>query len=217
MLENGKPTGFTIALNEEVARRLGLKTEYKQTDTPSGIQGLTSGQYDMVANGLGVTPERQKSILFAKGEFWSKTVALTLRSHAVGSMAELAGKRVAVVTGSVQAGYLKKIEGAIATEFPNQNAAVSSLNSGSVDAFLVGGPDAKAYVKQFPAIVEAAWQPVEHPTTVAFQKHNTALAAAYDAQLETLVADGTYRKIYDTYFSELPLPELIEIWPGLAG
>src|SRR4051794_31831410 len=51
VLAGGKPTGFTIDLNEEVAKRLGLKTEYKQTDTPSAIQGLTSNQYDMVANG----------------------------------------------------------------------------------------------------------------------------------------------------------------------
>ena len=28
--------------------------------------------------------------------------------------------------------------------------------------------------------------------------------------------DGTYRAIYDRYFTEAPLPELIKIWPGLA-
>jgi polar amino acid transport system substrate-binding protein len=216
VLENGKPAGFTIALNEEVAKRLGLKTEYKQTDTASAIQGLTSGQYDMVASGLGITPEREKSILFAKGEYWSTTAALTLKSHSVASMDGLAGKKVAVITGSVQVSYLKKINGAIATEFPSQNAAVSSLHSGNVDALLVGGPDAEAYLKQFDDLAISAAQPVDHATTVAFQKGNTALGQAYDAQLEAMVKDGTFRTIYDRYFTEAPLPQLLALWPGLG-
>ena len=216
VIKGGKPEGFTIALNEEVAKRLGLTTEYKQTDVPSGIQGLTSGQYDMVAGGLGVTAEREKSILFAKGEYWSRTAALTLKKSTVSKMNELAGKRVAVITGSVQVEYLKKIEGAVSTEFPSSNAAVSALHSGDVETFLVGGPDAEEYLKQFSDLKIAAAQPVEHPTTVAFQKTNTALATAYNEQLAALVKDGTYRKIYDQYFTEPPRPELINIWPGLA-
>jgi polar amino acid transport system substrate-binding protein len=216
VITNGKPDGFTIALNEEVAKRLGLRTQYKQTDVPSGIQGLTSGQYDMVAGGLGVTAEREKSILFAKGEYWSKTAALTLKKSSVASMDALAGKRVAVITGSVQVEYLKKIDGAIATDFPSSNAAVSALHSGDVESFLVGGPDAEEYLKQFDDLKIAAYQPVDHPTTVAFQKTNTALGTAYNEQLAALVTDGTYRAIYDRYFTEPPLPELIQIWPGLS-
>ncbi|MFC4943958.1 substrate-binding periplasmic protein [Pseudonocardia sp. GCM10023141] len=216
LLENGEPSGFTIALNDEVAKRLGLHTEYKQTDTAAAIQGLTARQYDMVASGLGITPEREKSILFAKGEYWSTTAALTLKAHPVAAMDGLAGKKVAVITGSVQVAYLKKINGAVATEFPSQNAAVSALHSGNVDALLVGGPDAEAYLKQFDDLAISAAQPVDHATTVAFQKGATALGAAYDAQLEAMVADGTYRRIYDRWFTQAPLPELLKIWPGLA-
>lgn len=216
VLEDGKPDGFTVALNEEVAKRLGLKTDYKQTDTASAIQGLTTGQYDVVANGLGVTPEREKAILFAKGEYWSTTAAVTLAKSTVSSMDDLAGAKVAVITGSVQAEYLKNIDGAKATDFASQNAAVSALHSGNVDAFLVGGPDAEEYLKEFDDLKIAASQPVDHPTTVAFPKTSTALGKAYDEQLAAMVEDGTYRKIYDTYFTEEPLPELLEIWPGLA-
>jgi polar amino acid transport system substrate-binding protein len=216
VMKDGKPEGFSISLTEAVAKRLGLTTEYKQTDVPGGIQGLTSKQYDMYAGGLGVTAEREKSILFAKGMYWSVTAALTLKKSAVSTMDNLAGKRVAVVTGSVQADYVKKIAGAVATEFPSQNAAVSALHSGDVEAFLVGGPDAEEYLKEFDDLKIGASQPVEHPSTVAFQKTNTALATAYNEQLAALVKDGTYRKIYDQYFTQPPRPELITIWPGLA-
>lgn len=65
--EGSRPTGFIIDLTEDAASRLGLKVEYKLTPTASGIQGLSAKQYDMVANGLGVTEERKNAIDFAKG------------------------------------------------------------------------------------------------------------------------------------------------------
>lgn len=217
VMSGGKPSGFTIDLHDEVARRLGLKVTYKQTSTDSGIQGLTAGRYDVVANGLGVTDERKKSVDFAKGEYWSTTAALTTGKSAISSIDGLAGRRVAVITGSVQVAYLKKISGAKAVEFPTQNAAVSALNSGSVDAFLVGGPDAQEYLKQFPQLKVSAEQPVDHPSTVAFPKDHAALRNAYDAQLAAMVQDGTYRKIYDRYFEEPPNAKLLTIWPGLGS
>jgi len=212
----GEPTGFTIDLNNEVAKRLGLKVDYKLTTSAAGIQGLTSNQYDIVGDGLGVTDERKKSIAFAKGEYWSTTAALAKKTAGINSMDALAGKKVAVITGSVQVGYLKKIQGAVATSFETSTAAVSALNSGSVDAFLVGGPDAEAYLKQFPDLTIAASQPVDHETTVAFQKTNTALVNAYDKQLQAMVDDGTFKTIYQKYFSQAPEPQLLKIWPGLG-
>lgn len=213
---NNTLSGFTIDLNNEVAKRLGLKPEYKIATSSAGLQGLTTKQYDMVANGLGVTADREKSVSFAKGEYWSTTSALTKTTSDVQSMTDLAGKKVAVITGNVQVDYLKQIKGAIAVDFSTQGNAISALNSGSVDAFLVGGPDGDAWVKQFPSLHVAASQPVDHATTVAFQKGNTALVDAYNEQLMAMVKDGTFKTIYQKYFSWPPAPELVKIWPGLA-
>lgn len=218
MAENGgEPTGFIVDITNAVAKKLHLTVEYKMTESPAGIQGLTSNQYDIVADGLGVTPEREKSISFAKGLYWSTTAALTQRSSTVSTMDDLSGKRVAVITGSVQVGYLQKISGAVAVDFESQDAAVSALNSGTVDAFLVGGPDAEKYTQQFKALKIAASQPVDHPTTVAFQKGNTALVNAFDTQVAAMVKNGSFMKLYQKYFTEPPAPELRKIWPGLKG
>lgn len=213
--EKGNPSGFIMDINDEVFKRLDLKVTYKLSPVPAGIQGLTSQQYDMVANGLGVTDERKKSIDFAKGLYWSETALLTKEDSPASSLDDFDGKKVAVVTGSVQVDYLKKLPGAIETDFDGQNAAVSALNSGSVDAFIVGGPDAEEYLKQFPDLKIAASSPVDHATTVAFQKGNTAFEDAYNEQVADLIADGTFQKIYKSYFSEAPQPQLVEIWPAL--
>ena len=214
--DGSKPTGFIIDLTEAAASRLGLKVEYKLTPTASGIQGLSAKQYDMVANGLGVTDKRKKSIDFAKGMFWSITAALAKTDSAIHSMDDLNGRHVAVITGSVQEDYVTKIAGAKAVKFETPDAAVSALNSGTVDTFLVGGPDAQEYIKQFQTLKIAASQPVDHETTVAFQKGNTALVNAFNDQLEAMVDDGTFTKTYNAYFTEPMQPKLLQIWPQLA-
>ncbi|MGA7203557.1 MAG: transporter substrate-binding domain-containing protein [Specibacter sp.] len=212
----GHPAGFVIDITEEVANRLGLKVSYKSSTVPAAIQGLTSGQYDLAASGLGITDERQKSVSFAKGLYWSTTAVLTKSSNPAATLDAFAGKKVGVVTGAVQAAFVeKKMPGAVMTQFEGQNAGVSQLNSGSIDAFVVGGPDAEAYLKQFPDLKIAVSAPVEHATTVAFKKGNAALVNAWDKEVQTMVDDGSYGKIYAKYFTEAPLPQLISIWPGL--
>jgi polar amino acid transport system substrate-binding protein len=215
--KNGKPTGFIIDITNKVAKKLQLQVTYKLTQVPSGIQGLTSGRYDMVANGLGVTAKRKKSIAFAKGLYWSNTAILTKKTSPIHSMHDLAGKKIGVVTGSVQVDYLKKYPKAIATTFNGQNSAVSALNSGSIDGFMLGGPEAKQYIDEFSKLHVAASQPVDHATTVAFQKGNTALVKAFNKQVKAMIANGTYMRLYKRYFAQPPAPQLKHIWPGIAS
>lgn len=214
---SGKPTGFDIDLIERAAKALHLTVDYRTTTVPAGIQGLSSHQYDMVVDGLGVTPERQQSILFTKGIYWATTAFMTKSSSSVSKPADLSGKHVAVVTGTVQVGYLAKIKGAVPVEFDSPNAAVSALNSGTVDAFIVGEPSTPAYLAQFPSLKVAATEPVDHPTAMAAQLGNTALVDAVDAQIGKLVDDGTFLRLYKKYFNASPSPALVKIWPNLKG
>jgi len=213
---SGNPSGMIIDVTDAVAKRLGLKVTYKLATTDAGIQGLSAKQYDMVANGLGVTPERQKAIDFAKGLYWSTTAMLTKKSSPATKLTDFSGKKVAVVTGSVQVDYFSKLPGAIETDYQDENSAVSALNSGSVDAFIVGGPDAEQYLKKFSSLKIAASAPVDHATTVAFQKGNSALTKAFDKEVGEMIDDGSFQKIYTSYFSEKPEPELVNIWPKLG-
>jgi polar amino acid transport system substrate-binding protein len=215
--KEGKPTGFIVDLTDEVAKRLDLKVVYKASTVPGALQGLTSGQYDLAASGLGVTAERQKSVSFTKGLYWSTTDVLTRTNSKATALSAFSGKPVGAVTGSVQQDFVKqKMPGAVLTNFQTQPSAVSKLLSGGLDAFVVGGPDSDAYRKQYKNLRVAVSAPVDHPTSMAVGKSNTKLLKATDAQLAKMVDDGTFLKIYDKWFTEAPTPQLIKIWPGLA-
>lgn len=214
--KGGTPKGYIVDVTDEVAKRLHLKVEYKASTVPGALQGLTSGQYDLAASGLGVTPEREKSVAFTKALYWSTTAVLTKKSSTATGLDDFKGKKVGVITGAVQEAFLDKMPGVVATKFQNQNAAVSQLLSGNLDAFVVGGPDADAYLKQYDSLKVAVSAPVDHPTSMATAKDNPAFRKAVDKQLAAMAADGTLAKIYHRWFVEPPRPELVKVWPALG-
>ncbi|GAA2144118.1 hypothetical protein GCM10009727_43620 [Actinomadura napierensis] len=216
--KGGKPQGFIVDLTDEVAKRLKLKVEYKASAVPAALQGLSSGQYDLAASGLGVTAERQKQVSFTKGVYWSTTTVLTRKNSTAAKLTDFSGKRVGDITGAVQQEFVKsKMPGAKQVQFQNQNSAVSQLLSGNLDAFVVGGPDADAYLKKYGTLKPAVSAPVDHATAMAVQKKNTKFQQAFDGQLGAMVQDGTFLKIYKKWFVEAPRPELVKIWPALGA
>ncbi|GAA4203482.1 substrate-binding periplasmic protein [Actinocatenispora rupis] len=214
--KGGTPKGYIVDLTDEVAKRLHVKVQYKASTVPGALQGVTTGQYDLAASGLGVTPERERSVAFTKALYWSTTAVLTRKSSSAKGLGDFKGRKVGVVTGAVQERFLDKMPGVVATKFQNQNAAVSQLLSGNLDAFVVGGPDADAYLKQYDSLKVAVSAPVDHPTAMATGRDNTAFRTAVDKQLAAMVADGTFLKIYRRWFTEPPRPELVKVWPALG-
>ena len=75
----------------------------------------------------------------------------------------------------------------------------------------------KPYLDQYSDLKIAYSEPVDDATSVMFQKNNLALMKAYNAQLKAMSDDGTFKKLYEKYFANLPVPSsLIEIYPEFA-
>ena len=63
--ESGKLTGFDVEISQEVAKRLGVKAEFLETQWDAMFAGLDSKRFDMVANEVGIKPERQEKYDFS--------------------------------------------------------------------------------------------------------------------------------------------------------
>lgn len=216
--KGGAPEGFTIDLTDEAAKRLDLKVEYKLVPTAGEIPGLTSGQFDMVSNGFGVTDKREEAVNFSQAIHWDTIDLMTSQSSPMTAMADIAGKKIAVITGSIQVDYLKKFPAAIPVMYQGSNEAVSALNSGTVEGFLWSGRSMLPYLEQFPALKIAVTEPVvDHATAMMFQKSNSAFTNAFNEQLQAMSEDGTFKKIFDKNFGanfHVP-PQLLEFYPEL--
>jgi polar amino acid transport system substrate-binding protein len=214
----GTPKGFSIDLAEEAARRLGLRVDYKITNLQGILTGLTADKYDMGVAGVGATDERRKSVDFVKPYFWSFTAVVTRTDATADALTGFGGKRVGVVSGSVQETFANtKIPGAVVVKFKDQPSAVGQLLSGGVDAFVVGGPDAQQYLAREKTLKIAARADSTQGTSFPVRKGKTALVNALDQQIDDMIADGTYQRLYGKWFTEPVSPRLQEFRPGLAA
>jgi polar amino acid transport system substrate-binding protein len=212
-----KPEGFAVDLAEEAARRLGLKIEYKVTALPGLLAGITSNQYDMGVSGIGANEERKKNMDFVKPYYWSYTAVLTKADSKAAALTDFGGKKVGVVSGSVQEKFATmKVPGATLSQFKDRASAIAQLLSGGIDGFVVGGADAEEYVAREKALKIAAEGDSLQGTSFPIKKGNTALVKALDDKIDEIIADGTFLKLYQKWFKHPLSPKMAEIRPGLA-
>src|SRR5256885_827307 len=70
--------GFEVDLADALAARMGRKARFVQNQWDGLVPGLERGEYDVVINGLEITPERAEKINFSNPYFYS-TLTITKR------------------------------------------------------------------------------------------------------------------------------------------
>src|SRR5919204_6701979 len=74
-----KLIGFEVDLANALAERMGRKARFVQNQWDGLVPGLERAQYDVVINGLEITPERAEKIHFSNPYFYS-TLTITTRA-----------------------------------------------------------------------------------------------------------------------------------------
>ena len=142
---------------------------------------------------------------------------LTRTDSPADALTSFGGKKVGVVSGSVQEAFATtRMPGANVTKFKDSPSAIGQLLSGGIDAFVVGGPDAEAYLAREKSLKIAARADSTQGTSFPLRKGDTALVTAVDTKIDDMVADGTYMRLYRKWFTSPVSPRLVEFRPGLA-
>ncbi|GEO97524.1 hypothetical protein KTU01_36470 [Kocuria turfanensis] len=149
--ENGEFTGFDVELLEDVAGRIGVEeVVFTGQDFSGLLAAVANGQYDVGAAAIGITEERQQTVDFSEGYLAGFLSVVTPKDSDIASEEDLAGGRMGVVQGTLQEAYaVKNLPDTELVRFPDNNAAISALNSGTVDAHFLDYESAKKYVEQY--------------------------------------------------------------------
>lgn len=149
----GEPMGFHYELLKAFSDHLGLDLELvTEENIVNAFDMLNSGDVDVVAMGLTVTPERSKRILFTepidstrqvvvqrKPHNWQKLSRAELENKLSRKFTDLAGKSVFVQKGSIHSDNLHRIEGEIGqpltvVEVPfDSEALIQLVDNGEID------------------------------------------------------------------------------------
>lgn len=196
-------TGFEIDLGEALAKKLGVKAEWKALAFDALLPGLRYDRWDVVIAGVTTTEERSKAVTFTDPH-WCSGGVIVSKDPALKSAKDLVGKVVAVQTGTTYFDNVKKIDGVKEVRnFPQDTDARSALVSGRVDAWVADKFVAKAALQNNPSsglhMSGLLWTERNAPVVA---KGNISLAKAINQALAALSADGTHAMLAQKYFKE---------------
>jgi len=208
-------TGFDMDLMRAIGKDMGVNVKFVNIEWDALIAGLqtNSGQFDMAASAMTITPERQKNILFSDPYFVSVQALAVPKGSSVKSVTDLKkGMKVAVqngTTGNIWATNNLKGTGVIVKPYTGGQDCFTAMAAGEVDAVIIDGPVAGNYTKQ--ATYNAVnLGKIEGADTekygLAFPKGSDTLAAAINKSLKNVIADGTYLKLYQQYIDDTNPP-----------
>ncbi|HXA47251.1 MAG TPA: ABC transporter substrate-binding protein [Burkholderiaceae bacterium] len=198
-----KLSGFEIDLAEALAKKMGVKVEWKALAFDSLLVGLGQDRWDVAMASFGITDERSKAVTFTNPQYCSGGVIVS-KDPSISSAKTLAGKVVAVQIGTTYLENMKNVPGVKDVKtFPENSDAQSALMAGRVDAWVTDRFSVKAALDANPkaGMKQGDYLFVER-IAGAVKKGNTPLAEALNKALVDLMADGTYKAISEKYFKE---------------
>lgn len=204
--DKGSPTGFKgfdIDIVSEIAQGLDLKLVVKDSafdPLQSGL-ALNSGQCDIGASAMTITPDREKNLDFSDGYYDSKQSLLVPTGSSIKSIDDLAGKKVGVQQGTTGKTYTEEnAPNADIVTFPSDAEMYQAIKAGQVDALLQDLPVNVEHAKAggFEIVQEFS---TDEQYGLAIKKGNTALVDDVNEQLTKMRDNGTYDEFYNKYFS----------------
>ncbi len=205
--ENGEVTGFDIDIAKAVGEKLGVEIEFVYIDWDAKVLELEAGNIDMIWNGLTITEDRKKEILFSKPYFNNRIVVLTLKDSPINSISDLSDKNVGVELQSSGQSALEASEvfGSIneMVKYTTITEAVLDLKAGGIDAIVADEIFARyAVSKEADAykIPEDVFNSENYG--IGFRLEDVALRDKIDEIIDGLAEDGTALEISLKWFGE---------------
>lgn len=199
---SGALTGYDVDVARAVAKKLGVKATFRETQWDAIFAGLTAGRIDVIANEVSINPERKKTYDFSDPYTVSPGVLIVAESNTdITKFSDLAGHTAAQ---SLTSNWYKVAEdaGAKVQAVEGWAQAATLLRQGRVDATVndkLTFLDYKKTEGDTGLKVVASSTDVSH-NAFAFRKGSGTLIAAVNTALGQLRDDGTLATISKKYF-----------------
>ncbi len=205
--EKNNIVGFDIDMAKEAAKRLNMEVEFKAIDWSSKEAELNSKRIDALWNGMNITEERKKNVLFSDPYMDSKQLIFVPVGSPIKGAADLAGKVVGAQQSSIGEDNVKKDAKLRASLkdfklYPDCISAFMDMKAGRLDAVVTDEILGRYYMAKEPGKFIAIEQPVGEVGIygVGFRKDDKELRDKVQKVLDEMKKDGTSAKISKQWF-----------------
>jgi ABC-type amino acid transport substrate-binding protein len=225
-IEDGKQKGFDAELAKLIADLMGLELDQVDTRFASLLPSLASGKFDAIQSSMYVTAKRAKEVDFIAYQTTRNAFVVKADGNFQPKQpADVCGKKVAVLQGSVQeelAGGKFKTDcgGKLDVKsFPTDDGAFAEVVAGRADTLLTDYAVANYRIEKLKgmAISNADQEPLfPSPLGITLPKTGAEdVKRAYEEALAKLEESGELPALRDKYGIKAADPALVE--KALAG
>ncbi|MBO4991259.1 MAG: amino acid ABC transporter substrate-binding protein [Firmicutes bacterium] len=206
--ENGEIVGFDIDVAREVCAILGVELKLQPIDWNSKEMELNTGNIDCIWNGMSVSPEREEAMSLSIPYLDNHMALVVLPDSGIATVGDMAGKNLAVQTGSTAEEALDAPEGAdlknavaSVNGFADNLTALMDLETGASDAVLIDDVVANYLIatsgKNMVVLNDFLYA---ENYAIGFRKDDVALTEAVNGALRELKANGKLAEIATKWF-----------------
>ncbi len=197
-------SGFDIDLGEAIAARLGIKIVWQETSFDQMIPALTTGRVDAIMSGMGDLATRHAVASFV--DYLRSGPQFFIQQARAAEIKDMVGLCGHKVGASRRTAFPKDIE-AWSTAHCGANPIVvvgtdgsadarNQLKQGRIDAALQGNETLPYVMQQEPTAYAVIGTPISSQLTgIALPVKETGLQTAVAQAVDSLIADGTYKKL----------------------
>jgi polar amino acid transport system substrate-binding protein len=194
-------TGFEVELAGAIGKKLGVQARPIQGPWDKLLELLERGDFDIALNGIEVADEKKRVALLSR-PYFAAPERLTIRrgdAKAPRTMAELKGRPVGTLPGSMAERILTRAGADVRTYEGGQDEIYADLKLGRTDAVLLDAPIAIFYgeIDSDFENVPGDFGYVEY--AIAFRLDDEARRTQVNAALDALIKDGTLRALYERW------------------
>lgn len=196
--------GYDTEIGQLIAEKLGVKAVFAEGAWDGLLAGLESGRYDIMINGVDITPERAEKYDFSVPYAYNRTAIVVSGDNTeIQSYEDLNGKETANTISSTYA-QLAQQYGANVTGVDDLNQTFELLLTGRIDATLNAEVTYYDYMSAHPDANLKIAALTEEATEVAIPMRKgdetATLRTAIDKALQELSDEGKLSELSIKYF-----------------
>lgn len=205
-----RPTGFEVELGTEIASRLGLRVNWVQLRFVGLIPALQAQQCDALMQELFIRPERLEIIdMIPFSRTGQRIVTTKASALQAASLEDLSGRKMAVPNGTTIHNLVNeanaKLKAAGRPEInlvvlPTTTETFQQLATGQIEVLGTTTTAASYYIGLRPNDFRALGEPFGLiGTGIGLRKGNTELFNPMKQSFDSIVADGTYKRLIEKW------------------
>lgn len=199
---DGEVTGFDIDMIKAIGAAENLQIELKTLPFNGIIPSLQSGALDVAVAGITITKERMANVNFSDAYYKSGLSVLVKKGSDIKGFDDLGGHVIATKKATSSVDYLQEhgFDMSKVKQFQNIDGAYQALATGGADAVLFDNPVNLNFINEQKGFAVVGDLLTGEYYGIAISKKKPELVDKINAGLAKIKADGTYAKLFDTYF-----------------